>query len=41
MLDLNTEMASLSTESSNFSSSVNANSPDLIEALAKNVSKQY
>lgn len=34
MLDLNAEMASLSTGSSNFPSSVNANSPDLIEALA-------
>ncbi|QEK13228.1 3-keto-5-aminohexanoate cleavage protein [Crassaminicella thermophila] len=36
MLDLkNAEMASLSTGSSNFPTSVNANSPDLIEALAK------
>lgn len=34
MLDLNIEMASLSTGSSNFPASVNANSPDLIEALA-------
>lgn len=35
MLDLNVEMASLSTGSSNFPSSVNANSPELIAALAK------
>ncbi|GKT35901.1 3-keto-5-aminohexanoate cleavage enzyme like protein, partial [Aduncisulcus paluster] len=35
MLDLNVEMASLSTGSSNFPSSVNANSPDLIQALAE------
>jgi len=35
MLDLNAHMASLSTGSSNFPSSVNANSPELIEALAK------
>lgn len=35
MLDLNIEMASLSTGSSNFPSSVNANSPELVEALAK------
>ncbi|MCG8482426.1 MAG: 3-keto-5-aminohexanoate cleavage protein [Clostridia bacterium] len=35
MLDLNIEMASLATGSSNFSNSVNANSPELIEALAK------
>lgn len=34
MLDLNIEMASLSTGSSNFPASVNANSPELIEALA-------
>ncbi len=34
MLDLNIEMASLSTGSSNFPTSVNANSPDLIKALA-------
>ena len=34
MLDLNIEMASLSTGSSNFPDSVNANSPDLINALA-------
>lgn len=38
MLDLNASMASLSTGSSNFGSSVNANSPELIEALA---SKMY
>lgn len=35
MLDLNVEMASLSTGSSNFPTSVNANSPDLIQALAE------
>lgn len=35
MLDLNVEMASLSTGSSNFPTSVNANSPELIEALAQ------
>ncbi|WIF95971.1 3-keto-5-aminohexanoate cleavage protein [Caminicella sporogenes] len=35
MLDLNVHMASLSTGSSNFPTSVNANSPELIEALAK------
>ncbi len=34
MLDLNVEMASLSTGSSNFLSSVNANSPDLINELS-------
>ncbi len=34
MLDLNVEMASLSTGSSNFPTSVNANSPELIQALA-------
>mgnify|MGYP000865099318 CR=1 FL=1 len=34
MLDLNANMASLSTGSSNFPNSVNANSPELIEALA-------
>lgn len=34
MLDLNTEMASLSTGSSNFPTSVNANSPELIQELA-------
>lgn len=34
MLDLKTEMASLSTGSSNFPTSINGNSPDLIEALA-------
>ena len=33
MLDLNVEMASLSTGSSNFPKSVNANSPDLVEHL--------
>lgn len=35
MLDLNCEMASLSTGSSNFPNSVNSNSPELIESLAK------
>ena len=35
MLDLNVEMASLATGSSNFPSSVNANSPDLIKELAQ------
>lgn len=35
MLDLNVEMASLSTGSSNFAKSVNANSFELIEHLAK------
>ena len=35
MLDLNAHMASLATGSSNFPTSVNANSPELIEALAK------
>ena len=34
MLDLNTEMASLSTGSSNFATSVNSNSFELIEFLA-------
>lgn len=34
MLDLNPQMASLSTGSSNFGSSVNANSPDLVKTLA-------
>lgn len=34
MLDLNINMASLATGSSNFSNSINANSPELIEALA-------
>jgi|SRR5665648_127464 len=34
MLDLNVQMASLATGSSNFPTSVNANSPELIEALA-------
>lgn len=34
MLDLNIHMASLATGSSNFPTSVNANSPDLIESLA-------
>ena len=34
MLDLNIQMASLATGSSNFPNSVNANSPELIEALA-------
>lgn len=38
MLDIEgLEMASLSTGSSNFSSSVNANSPELIEVLAKKI----
>jgi 3-keto-5-aminohexanoate cleavage enzyme len=35
MLDLNADMASLSTGSSNFPTSVNANSPELIKGLAK------
>lgn len=35
MLDLNIEMASLATGSSNFPTSVNSNSPELIEALAQ------
>lgn len=35
MLDLNVEMASLATGSSNFASSVNANSPELIKALSQ------
>ena len=35
MLDLNCEMASLSTGSSNFPNAVNSNSPELIESLAK------
>lgn len=35
MLDLNVEMASLATGSSNFANSVNANSPELIKALAE------
>ncbi len=35
MLDLPCEMASLATGSSNFPTSVNANSPELIEALAQ------
>jgi 3-keto-5-aminohexanoate cleavage enzyme len=40
MLDLpNAEMASLSTGSSNFPSSINANSPELIEALAEKMYK--
>ncbi|QOX64269.1 3-keto-5-aminohexanoate cleavage protein [Anoxybacterium hadale] len=34
MLDLNAQMASLATGSSNFPGSINGNSPDLIEALA-------
>ena len=34
MLDLDVEMASLATGSSNFPNSINANSPELIEALA-------
>ncbi|SHK16324.1 BKACE family enzyme [Paramaledivibacter caminithermalis] len=35
MLDLNVHMASLATGSSNFAKSVNANSPELIKALAE------
>ncbi|MFZ5968884.1 MAG: 3-keto-5-aminohexanoate cleavage protein [Bacillota bacterium] len=35
MLDLNAHMASLSTGSSNFPNSVNANAPELIQALAE------
>ncbi|MEA1976226.1 MAG: 3-keto-5-aminohexanoate cleavage protein [Bacillota bacterium] len=35
MLDLDADMASLSTGSSNFPTSVNANAPDLIKGLAK------
>lgn len=35
MLDLNVEMASLSTGSSNFPGSINGNSPELIESLAR------
>lgn len=35
MLDLNVEMASLSTGSSNFPTSINGNSPELIRALAE------
>lgn len=35
MLELNAQMASLATGSSNFPNSVNSNSPELIEALAK------
>lgn len=35
MLDLNVEMASLATGSSNFANSVNANSPELIKYLAQ------
>ena len=35
MLDLDCEMASLATGSSNFPATVNANSPDLIQALAE------
>lgn len=34
MLDLNAQMASLATGSSNFPNSINANSPELVEALA-------
>jgi len=34
MLDLNAQMASLSTGSSNFPNGINANSPELIESLA-------
>lgn len=39
MLDLNAQMASLSTGSSNFPTSVNANSPDLVESLAIKMSE--
>lgn len=39
MLDLNADMASLSTGSSNFPTSVNANSPQLIKALANKMKK--
>lgn len=39
-LDLNFEMASLSTGSSNFTDRVNANSPELIEYLAGKMHKQ-
>lgn len=39
MLDLKCDMASLSTGSSNFPTSVNANSPELIEALATKMLK--
>jgi len=39
MLDLKAHMASLSTGSSNFPNSVNANSPELIEALAVKMQK--
>jgi len=39
MLDLNCEMASLSTGSSNFPTSINGNSPELIEALANDMAK--
>ena len=39
MLDLNCEMASLSTGSSNFPTSINGNSPELIEALASKMLK--
>ena len=35
MLDLDCDMGSLATGSSNFSASINANSPDLIQALAE------
>ncbi len=39
MLDLNCEMASLSTGSSNFPTSINGNAPELVEALAKDMLK--
>jgi 3-keto-5-aminohexanoate cleavage enzyme len=39
MLELNAHMASLATGSSNFPNSVNANSPELIEALAEKMYK--
>lgn len=39
MLDLGIEMASLSTGSSNFPTSINANSPELIKALALKMKK--
>ena len=40
MLDLDVEMASLTTGSSNFATSVNVNSPDLIEQLAVKMSEK-
>lgn len=41
MLDLNCHMASLSTGSSNFPTCVNANSPELIEALALKMKQNH